>query len=172
MVTYFVLEPPEATGNAMDRAERLAFVKDGFHWFAAIVPLLWLPLKRMWLEFFVFLIISIAAVGFFSAAGAPDTGSGLLLILQIVLGFEAGNLYSAALERRGWRLVGTVSGRTHEDCERRFFESWWPTRTEIPADPPKAAGSEPLSASPSWSGTALAQAKGALSRNPFARASG
>ena len=174
MATYFVHEPPDATGNAMDRAERLVFVKDGFSWLAALVPVIWLLMKRMWLELIVFVAGSVTIVTLLSAAGAANTATGVLLIIQIVLGFEAGHLYSASLERRGWRLVGTVSGRSQEDCERRFFETWMPTRTEVPESVPAA----PLSAhaakpeTPSWSSTAYGQAKSALTGNPFAKASG
>ncbi len=67
-----------------------------------------------------------------TSAGATNVSNALLLIIQIVFGFEAGALYSASLERRGWRLVGTVTGRNAEDAERRFLEAWLPTRTEIP----------------------------------------
>ena len=31
-----------------------------------------------------------------------------------------------ALERRGWRTLGSVSGKTAAECERRFFEAWLP----------------------------------------------
>ena len=83
--------------------------------------------------------------------------------MQIVFGFEAGALYSAALERRGWRLVGTVAGRNREDCERRFLEVWLPTHTDIPP----TVGPDPLApahADASWSQTAIARAKDAVAR--------
>jgi len=84
----------------------------------------------------------------------------LVLIIQIIFGFEAGALYGAALERRGWRLVGTVAGRNREDCERRFLEVWLPTRTEIPPAPLGAA----TPATPSWTATALTRANETIAR--------
>ena len=98
-----------------------------------------------------------------TTAGATNISNAILIIVQIVFGFEAGALYSAALERRGWRLVGTVTGRNPEDCERRFLEVWLPTHTEIP--PTDSSDSPaPSHTGGSWSQTAIAQAKDALAR--------
>jgi hypothetical protein len=161
VVTYTVHEPPNGPANHLQSAEELVFVKDGFSWFAALIPAVWLLWKRMWLEFFIFIAAAGLIAWAFSAAEASDAGNAILLAIQIVFGFEAGALYSAALERRGWRVVGTVSGRSQEDCERRFLEVWLPTHTEIPASPPLTASPD---TSTSWSQTALTQAKDAVAR--------
>jgi hypothetical protein len=163
LVTYTVHEPPNVSANRLESAEQLLFVKDGYSWPAALVPPLWLLWKRMWLEFAIYAGGTGLMVWALTAMGAPNTTSALLLIIQIVFGFEAGALYSAALERRGWRAVGTVTGRNAEDAERRFLEVWLPTRTEIPPTP----GADPLApplAQDSWRQTAMAQAKDAIVR--------
>ena len=162
MVIFTVHEPPNGSANRLDSAERLVFVKDGFSWLAAAVPPLWLLWKRMWLEFAIYAGTTGLLVWLLTTSGATNLSNALLLIVQIVFGFEAGALYSAALERRGWRLVGTVAGRNREDCERRFLEVWLPTHTEIPhsiADPPA-----PLRSDGSWTQRTIAQAKDALAR--------
>jgi Protein of unknown function (DUF2628) len=125
------------------------------------VPPLWLLWKRMWLEFAIYAGGTGLMVWALTAMGAPNTTSALLLIIQIVFGFEAGALYSAALERRGWRAVGTVTGRNAEDAERRFLEAWLPTRTEIPQT---VGAVDPASPRETWAEAALAQAKDALAR--------
>ena len=58
------------------------------------------------------------------------------------------------LERKGWRVAGTVSGRTETECERRFFESWTakaatpePGQRGISPDP-GSSGPEPDPAAP------------------------
>ena len=163
MVIYTVHEPPTATANHLESAEELVFVKDGFSWLAALLPAIWLLWKRMWVELIVFMAVAGVIAWIFTRAGAPELGNAILLAIQIVFGFEAGALYSATLERRGWRLVGTVSGRNQEDCERRFLEVWLPTRTEIPTAPASADPS-PRTAASSWSQAALKQAKDALTR--------
>jgi hypothetical protein len=161
VVTFDVYEPPNVSGNRLESAEQLVFVRDGFQWFAAGLPAFWLLVKRMWLELIVFVCGAGFLVWAFTALGAPNFGSALLIIAQIVLGFEAGSLYGASLERRGYRLVGTVSGRNAEDCERRMLEVWLPTRTEIPVSAPVAAT---VTAHPSWTQAALGQAKDQIAR--------
>jgi hypothetical protein len=161
VVIYTVHEPPNAAADRLESAEQLVFVKDGFSWFAAALPPIWLLMKRMWLEFALYLGGTGLLVWGMTAAGAPNTANVILLIVQIVFGFEAGALYSAALERRGWRLVGTVAGRNSEDCERRFLEVWLPTHTEIPA---RASIAAPATTPQSWVQSALARTRDALAR--------
>jgi len=168
MVTYSVLEPPDASADRMESAEELVFIRDGFSFYAAALPPVWMLVKRMWLELAIYMgaagLIAWAA----SAAGQIELGNAILLAAQIIFGFESGTLHCASLERRGWRHVGTVTGRNREDCERRFLEVWLPTRTEIP---PPAAGSAPVaSAPPSWTRRAFTQAKDAILRGPNAAA--
>jgi hypothetical protein len=167
VLTFDVYEPPNAPGNRLESAEQLVFVRDGFHWFAAGLPAFWLLVKRMWLEFIVFVGGAGLLVWAFTAAGAPNVGSAILIIAQIVLGFEAGTLYGASLERRGYRFVGTVSGRSAEDCERRMLEVWLPTHTEIPPENPASEPFAPRAQSPgmpTWAQTAFGQAKDQLAR--------
>ncbi len=167
MVIYTVHEPPNASANRLESAEQLLFVKDGFSWLAALLPAVWMLWKRMWLELIVFMALAGLIVWMSTKLGAPDLGNGILLAMQVLFGFEAGNLYSASLERRGWPLVGTVSGNSREDCERRFLEVWLPTHTEIPAAPTVTTG---IGGRPSWTQTALAQAKGVFKRGDRAPA--
>ena len=160
MVTYTVYEPPNASANRLESAEQLVFVKDGYAIFGALLPPVWLLVKRMWLEFALYVGGTGLLVWALTSAGATELSNALLLIIQIVFGFEAGALYGASLERRGWRLVGTVAGRGQEDSERRFLEVWLPTRTEIPAAPPGSTAPTP----PSWMETALTRAKETIAR--------
>lgn len=161
MVTYNVFEPPNAPANRLESAEQLLFVKDGFSWLAALLPAFWLLWKRMWLELVVFMAGAGLLVWAFTAMGAPNVGNAILLIVQIVFGFEAGQLHSASLERRGYKYVGTVSGRSSEDSERRFLEVWLPTHTEIPVSEPREDRPVPP---PSWAQAAIGQAKEAFAR--------
>jgi len=155
LVVFNVYEPPTVARDRLDRATELVFVRDGFSWLAAIVPALWFLVKGLWLELLVFLGIAAAITWGIEATGALAELSGmLLLILQIVIGFEGGAIQGAALERRGWRLVGTVTGHDQDDCERRFFETWQP------GEP--AATREDSSAS--WATIMLRNAKDGLTR--------
>lgn len=133
MATYAVLEPPNAPADRMESAERLAFIRDGFAPYAAALPPVWLLVKRMWIEFGIYMGLVGIIAWFFTAIGHGIIGNAVLLVIQILFGFEAGLLHAASLERSGWRFVGSVDGGNREDCERRFFEMWLPTYTTIPA---------------------------------------
>jgi hypothetical protein len=161
LVVYSIHEPPNTPGDPIDRAGRLVFVKDGFHWLAALFPAIWLLVKGLWLELIVFLVAVAALTWGLEALGASPTLSGfLLLAVQIIFGFEAGMIYVAALERRGWRMAGTVTGRDEADCERRFFEAWLPSQPELPA------GAAPVQSGPiaSWTETMWRNAKDTIAR--------
>jgi hypothetical protein len=160
VVTYTVYEPPNASANRLESAEQLVFVKDGYAILGALLPPIWLLAKRMWLEFTLYVAGTALLVWALSSIGATELANAIVLIIQIVFGFEAGALYGASLERRGWRLVGTVAGRGQEDSERRFLEVWLPTRTEIPPAPLGSA----MPAAPSWTETALSRAKETIAR--------
>ncbi len=156
MVVFNVYEPPTPARERIDRATELVFVRDGFSWLAAIVPAIWFLVKGLWLELVVFLGAAAVITWGIEATGALSQLSAmLLLIAQIVLGFEAGAIQGAALERRGWRLVGTVTGHNPDDCEHRFFETWQPTET---------ATAEPGATVTSWTATAWRNAKDGIAR--------
>jgi hypothetical protein len=165
LVVYTVHEPPNAWGDPIDRATRLVFVKDGFLWLAALFPAIWLLVKGLWLELIVFLVAVAVLTWSIEALGASPTASGLLLLaVQIIFGFEAGTIYIAALERRGWRMAGTITGRDQADCERSFFEAWLSSQSELPG------GTVPAQPSPvaSWTATMWRNAKDAIARRrPF-----
>ena len=169
MVVFNVYEPPETTGDRLDRAERLAFVKDGFHWWAALVPVIWLPIKGLWIEFLVFLVGVGVITWFLEAIGVSNEFvSVLLLIVQIVIGFEATNIQGAALERRGWRMAGTVTGRSREDCEVRFLTTWLNEQPQASTFPSPPLGDDtfatPMQRPTSWLGAALYDVKDSFNR--------
>ena len=161
MVVYTVHEPPNPQSDALERGTRLVFIKDRFHWLAALFPAIWLLVKRMWWEFAAYLVLMSVLIGVLNILGATQEAmSFLIIIVQIVFGFEAGALYRASLTRRGWSTVGTVAGRNAAECERRFFEAWLP---QVPAGPlhetsTKTAGE----GSSSWTGMGSAQVKDAI----------
>jgi len=160
LVVFTVYEPPNVARDRVDRGLELVFVKDKFTWLAAIFPAVWFLVKGLWLELIVFLVGASMLTWGIEASGVASTLSGmLLLIVQIVIGFEAGTIQSAALERRGWHLVGTVTGRNQDDAERRFFETWQPVE---PA--PGSSGPTPQSPITSWTETAWRNAKDGLAR--------
>lgn len=163
MIVFTVYEPPKASGDLQDRAERLVFIKDSFVWTAAIFPAVWLLLKGLWLEFLLFVGLAAALTWGAETLGAPTAVSAMLLLfVDIVLGYEAGALQGAALERRGWRLAGTVAGRDRIDCERRFLERWISSQPADQSAPAASPGKGDRIAS--WTATAWEGAMNAIAR--------
>jgi hypothetical protein len=127
VVTYTVHEaliPPRELDR---RADEIVFIKEGFSWWAFFAPLPWLLYKRLWFEALAYVLISIVIV--FAVIGSPGTEEKLnilILLLNVLTGFEANDLLRWAMERRGRKLIAVVSGRNFDECERRFFEDWLP----------------------------------------------
>lgn len=132
MVTFTVHEPPHPSADRVDRADELRFVKDGFSWLTALAPPLGFAAKGLWLPF-VAVCVAIGIVSaVLSALGADASWTGLVLTaVGLYLGFEVSTIERAMLDRAGWRMLGTVSGRNIAECERRFFESWLPDQPVI-----------------------------------------
>ncbi len=125
MTVFTVHEPPNAPLSPIDRAEKLRFVKEGFSWGAALVAPVWLAAKGEWIALAAYLAAAAVLGMILAALGAePAWVSLIFLAANVVLGFEAGELERWSLARAGWREIGLVSGRTREECERRFFEGW------------------------------------------------
>ena len=110
MAVYTVHEPPGPRAERIERAENLVFVRDGFSWAAALFAPIWLLLNRLWLAFLGYIVV-VAALGFGLAMLDAEHWTGwAILALHLLVGFEADTLRRRKLERRGWRLVGTVTG--------------------------------------------------------------
>lgn len=150
MLSFTVHEPPHAPTDRTDRAESLVFVKDGFSWSAALFAPLWLLAHRLWWPFLGYVVLS----GLFELlrwSTMVDPGWVTLagIVLHILIGFEADTLRRWSLDRRGWRTLGSVSGRNAAECERRFFEQWLPGQPLIaPAPSLKPLGNAPARTTP------------------------
>jgi hypothetical protein len=127
VTVYSVYEPPVPATDLIERADRLAFVKEGFAWPAFFVPLLWLLYHRMWIEFVVLVLVYIALqLVFGTDAQGQALAAWASFAIGILLAFEANDLRTASLERRGYRFAGVASGRDRIDAERSFFTEWLP----------------------------------------------
>jgi Protein of unknown function (DUF2628) len=135
MITVTVHEPPFPPADRMDRAERLAFVKDGYNWVAAAWPPLWLFGQQLWLALAAYAAVVATIVLAVLAVGAPVSWIWLILLgLNLLIGFEADSITRWSLGRTGWRVIGTVVGRNIAECERRFFDAWLPQQPIIRVD--------------------------------------
>jgi hypothetical protein len=143
MITVTVHEPPMPPSDRLDRAERLAFVKDGYNWMAAAWPPLWMIGQKLWWALAAY--ISLAGLIFvgLAAGGVSPAMIGLLfLALHLLIGLEADSIVRSSLDRTGWQVVGTVVGRNLAECERRFFDDWLPKQPIIRVGALRTRGDE------------------------------
>ena len=127
MRVYTVHESKDPPSDRSDRAEALRFVRDGFSWAAAIFAPLWLLLRGFWLALIIYLVVAVGlAIGLQALDVSDEIQTLIFLALHVLIGFEADTIERWTLNRRGWEMIGTVSGRDVAECERRFFDSWLP----------------------------------------------
>jgi hypothetical protein len=132
MLTYTVHEPPAPPADRIDRAEGLVFVKDGFSWRAALFAPIWLLAHRLWWPLLGYVVLS-GLLEFLRQSALLDPGWTTLagFALHLLIGLEADTLRRWGLDRKGWRTLGSVTGRSTHECERRFFDGWLPTQPVI-----------------------------------------
>jgi len=142
VVTYTVHEAPNPAADRVGRADELRFIKDGFSWLTAVVPPLGLAAKGLWRALVAYLVATMLLVLALQAIGTDPQWIGLASIaLGLYLGFEVSTLERFMLDRAGWRMLGSVTGRNIAECERRFFETWLPDQPVITATRNQAGAS-------------------------------
>ncbi len=125
MPTYTVHAPPPEKGETASAPERFRYVRDGFSFWAFLIPPLWLLAYRLWLAFFVY------AAGY----GLIETGLTVLraswtmqllvmFLIGLLVGLEASSIERWTLARRGWKTLGFVVASDEEMAEQRFFSEW------------------------------------------------
>lgn len=130
MKSFTVHEPPTPAADPVEHASELSFVRDGFNFFAFLLAPIWMLLNGLWLVLFGYLVLQAAVQLAFEALNAgPVLKAAIGLWINLVVGFEADSLKRWTLQRRGWRLLGSVTGENRDVCERRFMEAWLPTVT-------------------------------------------
>jgi hypothetical protein len=124
MPVYTVHAP--AGNNADIRAtDRFAFVRDGFHVWAALLGVVWLAWHRLWLALIGWIVLMAAIDVGMVRLGI--SGAAVFLVdalLALLLGFEAASLQRWTLSRRNWRQLDIVVADDEEAAERRFFDRW------------------------------------------------
>jgi hypothetical protein len=151
--TYTVHEPPEPDADRIDRASELLFVKDGFSWLTALFPPLGLAASRLWLPLLAYVVFAgVTVAGLHKIGVNPAVMTILILAVHIYLGFEHATLQRWILDNAGWQMLGSVTGKSLDDCERRFFETWLPDQPVISTATNKpVAGAQALTWRSSWS---------------------
>jgi len=115
---------PTADTAGIAATDRFAFVRDGFHFWAALLGPLWLAWHRLWLALIGWIVIMIAIDVGMARLGAGGTAIFLTnVLIALLTGFEASSIRRWTLSRRNWRQLDIVVADNQESAERRFFRS-------------------------------------------------
>lgn len=121
----YTVHGPVTAGGAPEATDRFVFVRDGFHVWAAITGPLWLAFHRLWLALVGYLVLAAAVVaGLWALRVGSDVRFMVMLLIALLMGFEAASLQRWTLSRGKWRLIDVVVGRNRDEVERRFFDRW------------------------------------------------
>jgi len=139
MSTYTVHEPPLRGTRSESDPDCFTFVRDGFSFWAFLIPPLWMLRHRLWLVLVIYLGIAILLhVGLSAISASSGVRFAASLILHLFIGFEAATLRRVALAHRRWTNVGVVVGDDLEAAERRFFDAWMRHSPRTPSVRPPA----------------------------------
>lgn len=127
MALYTVLEPPDG------KADRVAFIPEGFTWAGFALTFFWAAWHRMW----VVAALLLAAYAVLNAAIGlgllhPVAGSLIHLGMAVIFGFEARRLQVMSLERSGFRHAGLIQSSRLEAAELAYFTGRAPS-SPVPA---------------------------------------
>jgi hypothetical protein len=121
--TYTVHAPPATQGDI--EPERFVFLRDGFHFWAFVLPPLWLLVYRQWLALVAYVVVMIVVVGGFAFLGlGAGAAIAAVICIRLLVGFEAASIRRWTLRRRGWTTLGFVVAEDEAIAEQRFFARW------------------------------------------------
>jgi hypothetical protein len=121
----YTVHAPGAGGADLRSTDRFVFVRDGFHFWAALFGPLWLITHRLWLALIGWIIAVIALELALRRLGVGSTAIVFAdIIVALLMGFEAASLQRWTLSRNQWSQLDVVIADDEEAAERRFFDRW------------------------------------------------
>ncbi|MEM8811048.1 MAG: DUF2628 domain-containing protein [Pseudomonadota bacterium] len=121
MNTYTV-HVPTASGDPEEALVQAEFVREGFSFWALLLPAVWLIVNRMWLVLVAYLAVTLLLEG--GAFLIGDVIPGVFAVaVAILFALEAHALKRWSLGRKGFRMVAIIAARSKAEAERRYFDS-------------------------------------------------
>jgi hypothetical protein len=121
----YTVHAPTADNAGVAATDRFAFVRDGFHFWAALLGPLWLAWHRLWLALIGWIVVMIAIDVGMARLGAGGRAIFFTnVLIALLMGFEASSIRRWTLSRRNWRQLDIVVADNAESAERRFFDRW------------------------------------------------
>src|SRR5260221_3443067 len=121
----YTVHAPVASGADLAATDKFVFVRDGFHFWAAALSMIWLIWNRLWLALIGWIVLTIA-VGFRMNALGATSGAIMLvdLLIAVLMGFETATPQRWTLSRRKWRQLEILVADDAESAQRRLLASW------------------------------------------------
>ena len=133
----FTVHAPVMNEAGIRATDSFAFVRDGFHVWAALLGAVWLAWHRLWLALIGWIVVMVAVDFGLAALGVGGTAIFLVdVMLALLTGLEAASLRRWTLSRRNWRQLDIVVADDEEQAERRFFERWTTKQRAFSNDQP------------------------------------
>ena len=121
----YTVHAPITAGADLRSTDRFVFVRDGFHFWAAVLGVIWLAWHRLWLALVGWIVVvAIVDIILLTLGIGRGTVFWVDILLAILLGFEASTLERWNFSRGRWRQLDIVVGDDRDAAERRFFERW------------------------------------------------
>jgi hypothetical protein len=137
MPVYTVHAPVTDAADARRVADRLLFVRDGFHFWAFLLGPLWLAWHRLWLALLGYVTMMVGVeVGLSQLNAGAGTRFTVMLLIALLMGFETASLWRWTASRRKWRQLDVVVADDEETAERRFFDRWMSRQRNAGNDQP------------------------------------
>jgi hypothetical protein len=125
MPVYTVHAPVVDGAETRGAADRFVFVRDGFYFWAFLLGPLWLAWHRLWLALIFYVVVWVGvAVALTQLHAGAGTRFAVMLLIALLMGFEAASLWRWTVSRRKWRQLDVVVADDEETAERRFFDRW------------------------------------------------
>jgi thiol:disulfide interchange protein len=132
---FLAFAPGTGDPRAPGQAERVVFVREGFHLLAFAFTLPWLLVKRAWFGALVYVVAVAAVQVVLVVAGAsPTTSLGVTTVLSLLFGLEASALLQTSLRYRGFIHVASIVADTANEAELKFFREYTPPAPRAPID--------------------------------------
>ena len=125
MATYSILVPAGARPGRLDGLEAAIPVRNGFRFWALVLPLVYTLAHRLWRPFLVILVL----MGALGALAARDlVAHEVVVMIDLLIGLYAGiaasDWIAAAGERKGYTLAGLALGEDEDEAMARFAHRW------------------------------------------------
>jgi hypothetical protein len=142
MPTYTVHAPPPREGETTGAPERFRYLRDGFSFWAFLLPPLWLLVRRLWLALLIYVVcygLLEAGLVFLRVSGTVQLL--VAILVGVLIGLEASSIERWTLARRRWKTLGFVVAADEEMAEHRFLAEW--AKRPQPGAPSPDAPAEP-----------------------------